>query len=250
MDGFWGEILSLPTAIYTVLLTVATTYWLAVIFGALDIDILGGGPIDAIDGAADAIDGAADAHLEAVGDGGFVGLLSSVGLRGVPLTFSLSVLTLWSWALCFLGMHYFAPIAPAMFPAWLVSLVIFVVSGMLGVLGASVSVRPFQRVFKTHQAPAKLAFIGRPCTITTATVDTTFGQALCEDGGAGLVIMVRYEGKAALTKGQRALLVDYDPAKDVFTIEPLEAVGDGLADQNPSPPEPDRRDPAPREPVS
>lgn len=249
MDGFLGEILSLPTGIYTVLLTVATTYWLAVILGGLDIDILGGGPIDGIDGAADALDGGADGDLD-VGDGGFLGLLSTVGLRGVPLTFSLSVLILWSWALCWLGMHYLAPIAPAALPVWLVSLVIFAVSFLVGVLGASVSVRPFQRVFKTHQAPPKLAFIGRPCTITTATVDAKFGQALCEDGGAGLVISVRYEGKATLTKGRRALLVDYDPARDVFTVEPLEAMGDEPPVPNAGPPEPERRDFGPREPVS
>lgn len=248
MDGFWGEILSLPTGIYTVLLTVATTYWLAVILGGMDIDILGGGPIDGIDGAADALDGG-DLDLDA-GDGGFLGLLSTVGLRGVPLTFSLSVLILWSWALCFLGMHYLAPIAPAALPVWLVSLVVLVASFLLGVLGASVSVRPFQRVFKTHQAPTKLAFIGRPCTITTATVDAKFGQAFCEDGGAGLVISVRYEGKSAPRKGQRALLVDYDPARDVFTVEPLEAVDDDGPISNQGPPEPERRDPGPREPVS
>lgn len=217
--GFWAEILALPTAIYTALLMVAGLYWLAVVLGSLDIDILDLDGLDDVGGIGDV----ADAGDVDAGDGphGLVWFMSALGLRGVPLTFTLSMLTLWSWALCFLGMHHLVPLLPSL-PGWLLGTGVFLGSFVVGLLGTSLSVRPFQRVFKTHHAPSKHGFVGRPVTITTATVDASFGQALCADGGAGLVVAVRYEGPRKLGKGQRAVLVDYDEKRDVYTVEPLD----------------------------
>lgn len=238
VGGFWAEIFALPTVVYTTLLVIASLYWLSVVIGGLEIDVL---DVDA-DVDVDVGDTA-----DGEGAGGFLGLLSALGLRGVPLTFSLSVLTLWSWALCFLGMHHLAPLAAGVLPAWLAALGVALGSFVVAIFGTNLSIRPFQRVFKTHHAPSKLAFIGRPCTITTATVDARFGQALCEDGGAGLVIAVRYEGPATLVKGQKAVLADYDPKRDVFIVEPLDLPDDGEQDRDA---EPERRDRGPREPAS
>lgn len=249
VGAFWSEILALPTLVYTAALGVALVYWLiAILLGGLDHDGADAhGAHDAAHGAHDVAHGH-DGHVDHhAGDGhdhaheaGFaplVALVSALGLRGVPLTFGLSNLALWSWAACFLGMHHLAPRAPG--PAWLVSTAIALASLVLGALATRVAVRPFHRVFKTHHAPSKLAFLGRPCTITTASVDATFGQALCEDGGAGLVIAVRYDGPARLTKGQRAVLVDYDPGRDLYIIEPLDP-GDPPADERRDPPAPER----------
>ncbi len=211
--GFWAEILALPTGLYTALLCVAGLYWLAVVLGSLDIDVLD------IDGLGDVAD-AGDLDVDAEGLSGLVWFMSALGLRGVPLTFTLSMLTLWSWALCFLGMHHLPALLPL--PVWLVGLGVFFGSFVVGLFGTSLSVRPFQRVFRTHHAPTKDGFVGRPVTITSGSVDATFGQALCADGGAGLVVAVRYDGLRKLTKGQRAVLVDYDERRDVFTVEPLD----------------------------
>lgn len=217
--GFWAEILALPTAIYTALLVVAAMYWLAVVLGSLDIDILDIDGLDDVGGIGDVADAgdvdAADGHH------GLVWFMSALGLRGVPLTFTLSMLTLWSWALCFLGMHHLVPLLPSL-PVWLIGTGVFLGSFVVGLFGTSLSVRPFQRVFKTHHAPSKHGFVGRPVTITTASVDASFGQALCPDGGAGLVVAVRYHGARKLVKGQRAVLVDYDSKRDVYVIEPLD----------------------------
>lgn len=257
MGGFFGEILSLPTIIYTALLGCALTYWcVQIALGTLDshgLDDAGHAHADAGHadaGHADAGHAHGDAHSHGDGHGHADGhhdhafdLFAAMGLRGVPLTFSLSMLVLWSWALCFLGMHVLAPSLVGVAPTWLVSGGVFVLSLVLATPIAALSVRPFQSVFRTQKAPTKHAFVGRSCTITTATVDARFGQALCEDGGAGLVISVRYEGSAPPRKGQRAVLVDYDAMRDVYVIEPID--GD-------PPPEADARDRprSPREPAA
>lgn len=233
--GFWAEILALPTGLYTALLGVAGLYWLAVVLGSLDIDVLDIDGIDGIGEMADVAD-AGDVDVDgADGPGGLVWFMSALGLRGVPLTFTLSMLTLWSWALCFLGMHHLPALLPL--PVWLVGVGVFLGSFVVGLFGTSLSVRPFQRVFKTHHAPSKDGFVGRPVTITSGSVDAAFGQALCPDGGAGLVVAVRYDGPRKLTKGQRAVLVDYDERRDVFTVEPLDLDDDVSTG---APPEADR----------
>lgn len=227
--GFWAEILALPTAIYTALLAVAGLYWLAVVLGSLDIDVLDLDGLDDVSGVADA----GDVDLDAAdGPHGLVWFMSALGLRGVPLTFTLSMLVLWSWALCFLGMHHLVPLLPSV-PVWLLGAGVFLGSFVVGLLGTSLSVRPFQRVFKTHHAPSKMEFVGRPVTITSGSVDAAFGQALCADGGAGLVVSVRYDGPRKLTKGQRAVLVDYDEKRDVFTVEPLDLDDDAPVSDGP-----------------
>jgi hypothetical protein len=246
MDGFWAELFALPTVIFTGLLSLSILYWLGVVLGALDIDMLDlDGTLDAMEGAVEgavdgvvegavdaAVDGAVDAAVDGAAEGaadaadgggehGIAGMLSVLGIRNVPVSFSGSVWFLWSWIASYLFMHNVAPLLGAL-PHWLVAAAVFGVSLVLGLLATSASVRPFGRVFDTHLGVEKHTLVGKPCTITTQSVDGSYGQAVCEDGGAGVVLQVRYDGNAPPNKGQRALLVDYDDARDVYVIEPLD----------------------------
>lgn len=63
--------------------------------------------------------------------------------------------------------------------------------------------------------------IGKECILTTLRVDEGFGQASYDDGGAGLILTVRCEGENDLTRGSRAVIVDYHEAHDTYTIKPL-----------------------------
>lgn len=245
MDGFWAELFALPTVIFTGLLSLSILYWLGVVLGALDIDMLDlDGTFDAMEGAVEgavdgvvegavdaAVDGAVDAAVDGAAEGaadaadggehGIAGFLSVLGIRNVPVSFSGSVWFLWSWIASYLFMHNVAPLLSAL-PLWLVGTAVFLLSLVLGLVATSVSVKPFGRVFETHPGVEKHTLVGKPCTITTQSVDGSYGQAVCEDGGAGVVLQVRYHGDVAPVKGQRALLVDYDERGDVYVIEPLD----------------------------
>lgn len=56
----------------------------------------------------------------------------------------------------------------------------------------------------------------------TGSVTGTFGEALLEDGGAGLVVRVRVDRELPVKRGDQMLIVDYDEAKESFLVEPLE----------------------------
>jgi len=58
--------------------------------------------------------------------------------------------------------------------------------------------------------------------VRTGSVTGTFGEALLEDGGAGLVVRVRVDRELPVKRGDQMLIVDYDEAKESFLVEPLE----------------------------
>ena len=82
--------------------------------------------------------------------------------------------------------------------------------------------RPFGRFFVVHQAPRRKSLYGKICVVTTGRVDEKFGQATCDDGGAGLLLQVRCDVMGRLKRGQKALIVDYDSDRDAFLVEPYD----------------------------
>ena len=109
-----------PTVIFTIGLLVALVYWLFVILGALDIDLLGGADdvSGALKGAGEAVTGGVKGAAEAV-TGGVKGgaeaahahdvgggLWAWLGLATVPVTVSMSVVLLLTWAGSILAMQY------------------------------------------------------------------------------------------------------------------------------------------------
>ena len=44
------------------------------------------------------------------------------------------------------------------------------------------------------------------------------------DGGAGLVLRVRVDGGKQLSRGEQALIVDYDADRETYLVEPMRDV--------------------------
>jgi hypothetical protein len=238
-----------PTAIFTIGLGIALLYWIFVLVGALDLDVLGGGDLsgvakgagDAISGAAkgagDAISGAAKGAGDAVtaskgaGDGldAGDGFWHALGLATVPITISISVVLLIGWISSILAMHYL-PAATGDLGGWLAPLVFFVVLVGALVVGGRL-VRPMAPLFAVREAKSNREYVGSVCTLTTGRVDHDFGQATVEEGGTVLVIPVRCDRDNTLARGQRALIIDYDLARNAYVIEPADGLltGDGAA---------------------
>ena len=74
MKAFLDAALAFPTVVFSLLLLVVAGYWVVVMVGALDVD--------SADGDGDAGDG---------------GVLSVVGLGGVPVTVAVSLLVAVAW---------------------------------------------------------------------------------------------------------------------------------------------------------
>ncbi|MBI2372775.1 MAG: glycine zipper family protein [Deltaproteobacteria bacterium] len=271
MGEFIGLITSFPTVLYTVGLTVALLYWLFVIVGAVDIDLLDGeGAVHALGhgageaaahGAAHAlgdgvIEAAAHGAAHAVGDGVVEGALDAAGhaapeldhaeaggahladllhalrLRQAPLTVVLSFLFFFGFAISATA----ASLLPELGSSLLGSLarVGLLLGAFLGAVPlTSFAVRPFAGLFVVAEATGKATLVGRTCIVSTGRVDAAFGRAeVAADSGAGVLVDVRSDKPNQLKKGDEALLVDYDAERDCFVVEPLDLRPDPLASRS------------------
>ena len=237
MNEFLTVISTFPTIIFTVPVALTCAYWVFVIIGALDIELLDtlSGLDSFFDGAGE---GAAEAAAEAAGEVGaeaaaeagadtagglLLGLLSAFQIGRVPVTFTLSFWALASWAVAYTG-AWFAPqlgFAPIGFlPGLLISAAAFFIGGVV----AAIAVRPLGDAFETPEASKRADFIGHTCTIRTGRVDARFGQAECSDGGAGLLIEVRCNSVNGLQKGKKALIVSFDDEREAYVVEPMPGI--------------------------
>jgi hypothetical protein len=256
MGHFLALALAFPSIVYTVLLGVALVYWVFVMVGAAHVNLLGEGAGDAaadaaLDGVAKgAIEGAtkgmlegAAEHLEApapggdgghdVGDGadahdgGSGGIMAALKLRSAPATVVLSLVMLFAWIVAMFGMQVVEAVLPASgVLVWLAKIALFLVAPVVALFPTSVVVRPLARVFTPLSATKSEDLVGQVCRIRTGTVTDRFGEAMLEDGGAGLVVRVRVDAGEKLGRGDEALIVGYDAERQEFTVAP---VGDLLA---------------------
>lgn len=220
--------LQFPTVVFTIVLGIVLVYWLFVLIGALDIDLLGGGDVDvsgAAKGIGDVLTGGAKGGAEAFHAGGDVdvdvdgdvdggGLWHGLGLGDVPVTISVSLITLIAWCGALLSMHYVAGTA-----AWW-SVVILVLAVVIALPIAAVLIRPIAPVFAVKEGKSNADYVGHACTITTGRVDDSFGQATIEDGGTVLIIAVRCDEPGVLARGDKALIIDFDRDRQAYVVEP------------------------------
>lgn len=237
--------LSFPCVVYTVLLGAALVYWVFVMVGAARVELLGDGAadgiVDGLDGADgghdvgdagghghDGLDGH-DGHDVADGDGldgdghghhgALSGMMASLKLRSAPATVVLSLLVLFSWLFSALAMQA----AEKAFSSDLLGFVrvaVFLLAPVVALPFTSLAVRPLAHVFAPPTVAARQDLVGKVCTIRTGTVTERFGEAMLEDGGAGLVVRVRVELASGekLARGDHAVIVGYDEETQEFTV--------------------------------
>ncbi len=250
---------SFPSVVYTVLLGVVLVYWLFVVVGAINLGdgsadgaLDGFDPEGAIGAGKGALEGAAkgalQGHLDGMadaagdvgdgGDGGDMGdggddasessalaaLVSALHLRSVPATVILSLIVTFSWLACTVAMQVVSrnlPHGGGAF-AWLVLLG----APLLALPLTSIVARPLAKVFKHAPATSRNDLIGKTCVVRTGTVTSTFGEAMLEDGGAGLVLRVRVDRELPVKRGDQMLIVEWDREHESFLVEPVESLND------------------------
>ncbi|TMQ05588.1 MAG: DUF1449 family protein [Deltaproteobacteria bacterium] len=222
--------LQFPTVVFTIALGIVLVYWLFVLIGALDIDLF---DVDVdVSGAAKGIGdvltggakggaeafhadaGHADAgHADADGDVDGGGLWHVLGLGDVPVTISVSLITVLAWVGSLLAMRYVGV------SGW-VTFAVFVAALVIALPIAALLIRPLAPVFAVREGKSNADYIGHVCTITTGRVDTGFGQATIEDGGTVLAIAVRCDRPGELARGDKALIIEFDRERSAYLVEP------------------------------
>jgi hypothetical protein len=148
-------------------------------------------------------------------------LAGCLGLITVPITVFGSVLALFSWLLSIaLSSGAERMLGAAELGVWLGG-AIALGSLVLGTVLTAYSVRPLRPLFRDASARGHLDLVGEFATVTTLRVDEGFGQAELDDGS---LLQVRAAAPSGLTRGSRALIVDYDRRRGTFRVVPMDGV--------------------------
>ena len=245
--------LSFPSVVYTVLLGVVLVYWLFVVVGAINLgDGSGDGALDglspegaigaskgALEGAAKgALQGHLDGMADAAGDladgadgadgadadsseaSALALLVNALHLRSVPATVILSLIITFSWLVCTVSMQIAGRDLPREHLK-LLSWLALALSPLLALPLTSIIARPLAKVFKHKPATMRTDLIGKTCVVRTGSVTSSFGEAVLEDGGAGLVLRVRVDRELAVKRGDQMLIVAWDEEHESFLVEPV-----------------------------
>lgn len=202
MNEFLQTTFTFPTVVFSVLLAVCAAYWLLAATGLADGDsvdgLLGG------DGAAD-VSGAAT-------------MLNVIGLGGVPLTIVATVFSVVAW----LGTYFVQLLALPRVPEESRTLAaVAVLLGMLvaATLATSVVLRPVGRWLRKLEAAATPpSLLGQTGVVITPSLSGEYGQASVDDGGAGLILQVRYDAPNALQRGDRIVLIEYIEEQHAYRV--------------------------------
>ena len=222
MDIFLITITTFPCSLYTVLLGVVLIYWLIAIFGLVSVDLFN------IDADVDAdIDVDIDADIDVDVDSDIVvsssgsalaSVLMTFGLSGIPFTIVLSLILIWSWLGSFFGVRYLLPLIPGDSFKTISAIFLIIAVFIVAIIVTAICVRPFKGKFNSKKATTKVSLIGSTCEISSLNVSESYGQAILEDGGAGLILSVRSDIPNEFHKGSKAIIIGYDKNKDVFDI--------------------------------
>jgi hypothetical protein len=200
VGAFVDAALSFPAVVLGVLLVVVIVYWLLVLLGTLDIDLAGGDGGD-------------------VGDAGDGDFFDGIGLGGVPVTVTVSVLVLVAWFVSIVGGLLLSDVDGA--AGALLGTGVLVVALFAGLLVARLAAVPLRQLYATGPEPSRADFVGRECVIRTGRVSADFGQAeVTAQDGSSAVIQVRQTGEHELTAGRLALIFDYDTDGEFFWVAP------------------------------
>jgi hypothetical protein len=191
MGEFVGAALSFPAVIFSVLLAVVVVYWLLVLLGTLDIEI---------------------GDIELGGD---------IGLGGVPVTVTVSVLTVVSWFVSLAGGLVIAELDAGAVVSVVIGLGVLLVALIVGLYAARLAAVPLRKIYAEGPEASRSDFLGRECVIRTGSVTGDFGQAeVTALDGSSAIIQVRQTGEHALANGNRALIFDYDIDGEFFWVAP------------------------------
>ncbi|WP_143014906.1 DUF1449 family protein [Glycomyces harbinensis] len=210
MSEFLDIALSFPPVVFTFGLVLVVLYWLTVIIGALDVDI---------------VDFGTDSDAEVEAGGGF---WSAFGFGAVPFTVVLSLWITLGWIVTVLGTTWVRRSDMFIPPA--ASGIAVLVAGIgVGMLGANLLTRPLAKLFEEAPATAHADLVGKVCVVRSGTVTLDTGQAeITDEEGHLLLINVRRsphepEGieDSLFARHSKVVVFDYDEIDRVFLVVPV-----------------------------
>lgn len=198
----------------TTLMVLVMMYWVSVIVGLLDLEAIH-------------FDVQKDIHIDkhvAIEKDFSVAWLNNIlaffNLGRVPFMVFMSFLALPFWVLAILTVHY-APFLPTG-----IAFLMLIPNFILSLFVAKALTTPFVKMFaaleKEHDSTVTI--IGKVCTVLLPATPNDLGQASVKTDAAPLILNVKTTRGAFLKKGDTALVIDFDPVKQIYLIEPFETL--------------------------
>jgi len=211
MSEFLDIALSFPPVVFTFGLVLVVLYWVTVIIGALDVDI---------------VDFGTDSDAEVEAGGGF---WSAFGFGAVPFTVVLSLWITLGWIVTFLGATWVRSAEGMFIPPAASGAAVLVAGIGVGMLGAKLLTSPLAKLFEEVPATMHADLVGKVCVVRTGTVTLDSGQAeITDEEGQLLLINVRRsphepEGldDALFARHSKVVVFDYDEIDRVFLVVPV-----------------------------
>ena len=200
MTGFLQTMLSFPTVIFTFFMCLCLILWLMSVLGVIGFE-------------AGDIDVDADIDIDMGGDGVHaaeaMGIMSRLGLGGVPITIVISLLSLFGWIFSFLFQAILLRYITFSLLYYLLGIVGFVVSLVASVWLTAKVCKPLRVSLKSQEAVKNRHLIGQVATVRSGSVSLTHGEAVMDHAGAGLLLRIRAEENQNFKKGDKVVLLEY-----------------------------------------
>jgi hypothetical protein len=213
MDPFYQNIGTFPTLIYTILLVVCVLYWAGAVLGFVDLDFLDfdldGLDLDGADINADSTHSTPDV---------LAGLLLRFGLVGVPVTVSITILTLVGWLLCYYAVHFIFGFIPGSLLKFAGGIAVLFGTLYVSAMVTGVLIKPIRPLFLKATQETIKQVLGQTAIVRTSRVDNDFGEASLDDGGAGLILKVRTTGSDHFSKGDKVVIYEKLSEQNIYRV--------------------------------
>lgn len=200
--------------VFTVLLIVTIIYWVLVILGALDVDVLSIGADADLD-----IDADADADVAAGGGGALRALLAFFHVGELPVMVLVSLMVLSLWVIAMLATHYLNP-----GHSLLLAVPLLLGNLLISALVVKVASKPARMAFAAlnRDCNASREVVGRIGTVVTTEVSQSVGQVEVPTGASPILLNAVTEDGQVLHKGDEAVVVSVRKAQGVYVVAPVE----------------------------
>jgi len=211
MDPFYQNISSFPTVFFTFFLAVSALYWLVAVLGLVDVEILD-------------FDLPSDGGIDVNGENGvetpevLAGLMLRFGLQGVPVTVIVSFISLFGWLICYYAVHFLLFWLPPGLLRFVASIPLIMAVLYVAVMITSVVIKPLRPLFQKAQQQTVKHMLGQVAVVRSSRVDQHYGEALMEDGGAGLILKVRSSEDSSFKRGDRVVLLEYQSESNTYRV--------------------------------
>ena len=210
MEIYVGIFLSFPVVIFTGLLTLSILYWLFAAIGLFSIDCLDfdfGTDMDF------------DMYHAEIPSSGLGGVLMKFGFNQVPLTLIITLISLIGFIISYFCHHFFLlPIYEVPWLYYLAGSCTFLIVLIIATFLTAYIIRPIRPLFKQLNSTTHNSLLGQSVVIRSSVVNDIKGEAIYEDGGAGLILQVRCYVPNQFKRNDVVILLSYDSTTNSYQI--------------------------------